>query len=140
MLGISLSCLALANYAACSISADQLTFGNYNPFNNSNLDAQSNITVSCNKKSSVTVSLSTGSSGTYTNRHMQNSSYNLTYNLFTKSNRHTVWGNGSSNTDTVSSKINKNKSKNFTVYGRIPGLQSIPKGVYTDNIIAEASF
>lgn len=140
ILYIMLIFFPLVNYSACTINATQLDFGNYKPFDNANLDTHSNITVRCDSYTFVTVSLSTGNSGTYTNRLILSNSFNLSYNLYQNSGRTHIWGDGTGNTRTVTKFVRRNRNTTYSVYGRIPGSQSVPPGIYTDNIIAEASF
>lgn len=144
---------------ACSVSVDNLNFGNYQPFSNSDLETTTNIYLSCVRNRNnendnlknpnrpknfannwITISLSTGSSGTYTNRTLQNTGYNLYYNLYTSNRRNRIWGNGSSNTVTITKRVKTNHQTIVKIYGQIPHTQSIPPGIYSDNIFAEISY
>lgn len=138
-------------FAGCSVTTESLNFGNYKPFDNSDLKTNANIYVSCVSdfnikpnnniaKRNVTVLLSTGYSGNYSNRQLVSNGNILYYNLYTNNRRNKIWGNGTNNTYTVTKKIKDNQQKTFKVHGAIPQSQSIPPGIYTDSIIAEISY
>lgn len=126
----------------CTVSATGVTFSNYDP--SSLLDGTGNITVICTGLISVsvnyTISLSTGSSGSYSARQMTSGGYVLQYNLYTAPSRSDVdqiWGDGSG----VSSVVSDGYSlallivtRNYPVYGRIPAGQNVAAGLYGDTI------
>lgn len=146
ILGLTLYCSILAaNSSGCSVSADNLDFGNYRPFSNSHNNARANIYIDChhhfrskpeNITTWVTIILSRGHSNSYANRELISNNNSLSYNIYTNSQRTQIWGDGTQNTSTVTTSV-KTSQKVVRMYGRIPKSQSIPPGVYTDNIIAE---
>ena len=58
----------------------------------------------------------------------------LLYNLYRDTARTEIWGNGSGNTFTYLRNVNRNKPRAETVYGRIPPLQNVSAGSYTDTL------
>ena len=69
--------------AACTISTTPVNFGSYNVFNTSATPANGTITYRCGAADhNITISISTGSSGSFANRTMKKSTENLTYNLY----------------------------------------------------------
>lgn len=128
-------------WAACSISAQPTSFGNYNPLSITPLDAAGQVTVNCSFLVSLlttyTVKLSTGSSGTYSPRQMQSGTNTLSYNLYLDALRLLIWGNGSAGTSfaTNTQLIGIGGfSQSYPVYGRIPAQQNIAPATYSDTI------
>ncbi len=56
---------------------------------------------------------------------MSNGGFHLSYQLYSNAARTTVWGNGTGGTVTVSARLVRQSTQNFTVYGRIPALQGV---------------
>ena len=64
-------------------------------FNGSATTSTGTITYKCgNADHNITITVSTGSSGTFANRTMKKSTENLTYNLYRDAAFATVWGDG----------------------------------------------
>lgn len=121
--------------ASCTVTASTLAFGNYNPLSSTPLDATSSITVNCTTGSTYTVGLNAGgtSGATVTTRQMLQSTNALNYSLFRDSGHTTNWGN-TPGTDTPASVVATTSAATTTVYGRIPALQNVPAGSYTDTV------
>lgn len=141
------SCTGLG--CSCSITADPLDFGNYNPLSGANVDATGNVTVECGALVlgaffSYEVTLSTGASGNAAGRTMSNGSGTMSYNLYTDSSRTVVWGDGSGGTGTITNSYTLSilfpRSDDFPVYGRLPSGQNAETGSYSDTIVATVIF
>ena len=117
-------------------SAPSVAFGTYDITNASPTDSVGSIDISCDKNPGGTAKLSAGS-GTFAQRHMVNGANVLNYNLFTTSALTKIWGDGSAGTGTVPF---KSTSNSLPVYGRIPALQSVQPGLYSDSIVVTISF
>lgn len=125
--------------AGCTVTSNTLTFGNYNVFANSPLNSTGTIDVRCSPgNTNYTISLDNGLYGTISNRKMRNSSSNdtLSYNLYISATYTTLWGDGVGGGATVSG----SKAEKFTVYGRIPPLQDVGIGSYSDSITVTVNF
>ena len=138
---IALALSSQAAWAACSISAQPTSFGNYSPLSVTPLDAAGQVTVNCSFLISLlttyTVKLSTGSSGSYSPRRMQSGANSLNYNLYLDALRLLTWGDGSGGTSFVSNTqligvAGFNQS--HPVYGRVPAQQNVATGAYSDTI------
>lgn len=150
LLGLALMVLSTAAKAqliTCTVSATPVSFGSYNVFNASPLDATGTITVHCTGlvglPVSYTIKLSTGLSGSYAPRKMANGANRLNYNVYTDATRLTVWGDGSAGTSFVSDSyllVLFGVTRNYTVYGRVPALQNVAVGSYSDNITVTLTF
>lgn len=128
--------------ANCSISALPVAFGGYNPLAVSAADAVGQVTVTCTNLVSLlltySVSLSRGA-GSFASREMANGANRLRYNLYTDPTRLIVWGDGSAGTSKVTNTflaVLLGVSASHTVYGRVPALQNVAIGGYSDTITA----
>src|SRR5688572_15270121 len=93
---------------SCSVTASNMTFGNFNPLSASALDGSGTIRVTCSALVAVSASyeirLSKGA-GSYSLRKLQGSSGAINYNLYTNASRSLIWGDGTSSTFTVADSI-----------------------------------
>lgn len=143
-----LACSPLsAGWAACSVSAQPTSFGNYNPLSVTPLDAAGQVTVDCSFLLSLlttyTVKLSTGSSGTYSPRRMQSGANTLNYNLYLDALRALTWGNGSGGTQFISNTQLIGAlgfSATYPVYGRVPAQQNVAPATYSDTIVVTLEY
>ena len=124
--------------AQCTLSAQGVIFGNYNPLNTQNTDGVGNIAVTCDLGTAYTLTLSTGG-GTYPVRVMTSGPNALTYNLYTDTTRLLVWGDGTGGTSTVGG-VASSSMTNVPVYGRIPARQNGYVGMYADSIVVTVTF
>jgi spore coat protein U-like protein len=125
--------------ANCTIDAADLDFGTYDP--TGNLDASSQISITCTNATAWNVGLNEGSfaGATVTSRKMTGpSSFALAYSLFTDSARTQNWGN-TVGTDTVSG-TGTGAADAVTVFGRIPASQNVGAGSYQDTVTATITF
>ena len=132
----------------CSVSADGVTFGVYNPLSGNNLDSTGLVTVRCTSTIALLgptvpfkARLSSGNSGSFTTRAMNSGSDTLEYNLYVGSLRNTIWGDGTGSTGFHSGTfqfpvlgIGTVREASFTIYGRVFGGQFVSAGGYSDAI------
>jgi spore coat protein U-like protein len=150
---VSLAGFATTGQAAvnCLVSANPVNFGTYNPLSGSARDSTGQVRVTCTNSPpggtvsmSYRVRLSTGSAAAFAPRQLGSGPHRLNYNLYTNNGRTIVWGDGTSGTATVTGsfnlQVNRTRSRNHTVYGRIPALQDPAAGSYTDNIVVTLEF
>jgi spore coat protein U-like protein len=123
---------------ACTLNVTGVNFGSYDVFSNAALDSTGNIDVNCPSGVGYSMALTAGG-GTHAQRVMSSGSHRLNYNLYTAANRAVVWGDATSGTITVNVTGN-GVSVNHAVYGRIPALQNVHAGSYSDIIIVELTF
>lgn len=138
--------LAPATEAAkCNFTASSINFGTYSLTQPSPNTTTGTISITCNPNPPqiVTVSLSTGSSGTYTQREMTPSlgwPDRLLYNIFTDPSGTAVFGNGTGGSQVLSNSVSKTQPWNITYYGRIPPGQDIPADLYLDMLTLTVDF
>ncbi len=136
---------APAAYAAvsCSVTATGVAFGIYTPLQAGALAANGTIAVSCTGVlyDVATVSLSTGLSGTYTNRTLKSGAAALDYNLYTSANGSQIWGNGTGGTGTGQAVLwFFAPTANLTVYGAVNASQDPAPGTYLDTITVSVAY
>ncbi|MBJ6761480.1 spore coat protein U domain-containing protein [Myxococcaceae bacterium JPH2] len=131
--------------ASCSLQGIVgLSFGAYNPGSAVPLDTVGSVGYRCDllQLSVVNISLSRGSSGSYAARQMQGPSSNtLSYNLYMDAAHLTVWGDGSSGTSRYGPVLPiLGADVSLPVYGRIPALQNVASGAYSDTVVVTMTF
>ena len=128
--------------ASCSITANDLAFGNYDPLSVTNLDQTTTINVTCSNGAAYDIQLSGGLSTNVAARTMDDDATGtnfLNYSLFYDAARTNNWGvtNG---TDTYQG-TGSGAAQVITVYGRIAAGQTTPPvGAYTDTITATIEY
>jgi spore coat protein U-like protein len=135
----SVWCCAHLSYAVCNVSTTPVTFGSYDVFSPAPLDASGAISVQCDEVPPARVNVAVGPSpysGGFDPRMMSHSTRPdlLHYNLYTDRNRTAIWGDGSGNTFTRTRVVTRHRPRVFTVYSRIPPLQDVSAGNYTDTL------
>lgn len=135
----------------CTVSAQPLSFGNYDSMGNTPLDAQGRVTYRCSNRAGVVngtargkwtveISLSPGNAGSF-RRHLQGPSDRLTYNVYADAQRQVIWGDGTAGTRVVSEHAKPNDHEVvIPVYGRIVGAQDVRAGTYSDSLIVTIDF
>lgn len=125
---------------ACSVSASDLAFGEYDHTHTSPLDAVNAIVVTCTVGTAYNIGLDAGAGpgATVNDRKMSSGTSTLTYSLYQDAARTTVWG------DTIGQNtMSGTASATFdthTVYGRIPHGQDVPSSSYSDTITVTVTF
>ena len=130
--------LAAQQSHACTLSVTGVNFGSYDVFSNAVLDSTGNIDVNCPSGVGYSMALSAGG-GTHAQRVMNSGGHSLNYNLYTAANRAVVWGDATNGTVTVNG-TGIGVNVNHAVYGRIPALQNVHAGSYSDIVIVELTF
>jgi len=127
--------------AACNVSATGVAFGRYDVFSPVPLDATGSVTVWCDEVPPPDVVVAIGPSAVsrgFNPRRMRNAAGpdTLAYNLFTTAAMSTVWGDGTAGTSTVVlRRVRRNRPPvTAVVYGRIPPMQDVSAGSYSDTI------
>lgn len=125
----------------CTVSTTPVSFGVYDVFSTTPLDTTGAIALYCNnpekKPMPITVTISTGGSGSFNPRQMRlaGGSDRMNYYLFIDPSRTTIWGDGSGGSSLFTGTIVKTAPLNLTVYGRVPARQNLRAGSYTDTLV-----
>jgi len=118
-----------------------VAFGTFNPLLGVNRDATGSFTYKClGGFDTVTLTLSRGSSPTYTPRTLRSGANTLGYNLFTTAGRTTIWGDGSAGTSVVQIYTANNDDTVVQIFGRIPSSENPRVGTYSDTVVITIIF
>lgn len=131
--GLAMLAAGTAASAACSVSAQAVAFGNYDPIGGSALDGTGIVDVTCDMLTSFSISLGPGN-GTVADRHMTGGADQLHYNLYRDAARLFIWGEGLAGVSTIDT------NAQLTVYGRIPGSQNVPANSYVDSVTVTVTY
>ena len=145
MCGVSFAGTATANLnisasvsGACTVTADDLNFGTYDP--DSGTTGQAIIHINCSNGQDYTVALDDGQhpySGQRRMKHESQDKY-LNYDLYQDSGLSQRWGSSGSE---VVSDTGTGSEQQKTVYGKIPsGQSSAPVGSYSDTVTVTVSW
>lgn len=134
-----------AQAASCSFtSVIGVNFGTYEVFDTMPLDSTGSMTLYCSGVQPMdlfTIDLGAGSSGNAANRYMLNGASTLNYNLYLDPTHSAIWGNGSNGTSVLGPlSVADQTPTTWTVYGRIPALQNVVAGNYSDTIVITVQF
>ena len=141
----ALAALAAADPAgACTVSVTGVAFGSYDTLSPASTDSAGMLTAVCHPSDqSLEVAISGGSSGSPLARTMRSGAEVLDYNLYADAARTTVWGDGTSGamvTITNGTVSAGQRTFNQPIYGRIPALQAVGAGTYSDNLVITVTF
>jgi len=125
--------------AVCSVSANDLDFGTYSQTAGTNGTTQ--LRAVCSPQTTYNIGLNQGTTGASINQRQMKLAAGanvLNYQLYTNAQRSTIWGN-TPGTDTVTG-VGTGLAQDHTVFGAIPGAQTIPAGEYADTITVRIFF
>jgi len=153
---------APASAASCSVSSNGLAFGSYDPVSTTTTAGTGFISLTCMpaclllvcEQVNATVSLTTGSSGSFTLHTMKQGGVQLGYNLYTTNGAATVFGNGTGGSGEVTycvpalllpcfnATYTGSPGQPFSVpfYGRIAARQDVISGAYADQLTVTVTF
>ncbi|WP_430229966.1 Csu type fimbrial protein [Nitrosomonas communis] len=122
--------------STCTVDSSVLVFGSFNPLTDNTVESTGTISITCSESVFYTLSLSPGSSGTYSTRSMINSGNYLEYNLYIDAGYSQIWGDGTGGSYTANGSFLAEGTENHTVYGFIPlfNQRNAGVGVYNDII------
>ncbi|MEK7314534.1 MAG: spore coat U domain-containing protein [Deltaproteobacteria bacterium] len=137
---IGFFCLFTAGSAigACTVSTTAVDFGNYDVLLGTANDATGTITVACNPTEDISIAIGASPiSGSFDPRQMRHTTLPdlLNYNVYTQPGRTQIWGDGSTSASLVSKNNVNAAGSTFSVFGRIPALQNVSGGAYTDTLL-----
>lgn len=129
--------------ASCTVVANDMLFGTYNPFDTTDTDQTATVDVTCSNGAAYNIGLGLGTKtgATVTTRGMTGGTGSdiLNYALYSDTGRTSNWGD-TVDTDTVSD-TGSGSMQSTTVYGRIPqGQTTAPVGSYTDTVTVTVTY
>jgi spore coat protein U-like protein len=129
-------------YAACSVTATPIAFGNYNGVTKGEVQSVTSVTVRCNDlllNANFTLTVSPGQSGNAMSRYLASGPYRLTYQVYTDAARTQVAGDGLAGTVSPAGSVAAlagigTTSSSVQLYPVIAAGQSPVPGTYTDTL------
>jgi spore coat protein U-like protein len=121
----------------CSVSTTPVAFGEYS---GTQVDSTGGVTANCTSGLAYTVELGPGNGGGAV-REMTNAgdvSQKLTYELYKDSGRTAVWGGTTytaAGASALTGQTGSGTNQGITVYGRVPGTQSLFAGSFSDTVV-----
>lgn len=151
MAAAALLCAGGAQAAVCTASAVGVAFGIYDLSSSSPNDSKGSVTVQCTGLLEVVtyhVYLSKGNGPNYLNRYLLSGADQLPYNLYTDSARQPaqIWGDALATNHKTGSftfvviLTPTQQSISYDIFGRIPALQDVPPGTYSDTITVTVTY
>ena len=127
----------------CSITAQPLAFGNYDPVQvnyTAPLDGQTTLTVACTRGTAVNIAMDNGANAQGQARRMTSGAANyLGYEVYQDSSRTRVWG--ATGGGVLAGGIAPSRDpRQFIVYGRVAGGQDVAEGAFQDTVVVTVQF
>jgi spore coat protein U-like protein len=139
-LAAALAAATPASAQQCTLTVTGVSFGDYDGSDVSSLYGEGSVRVRCpGSVSNLSVSISTGWSGTFNPRAMMNGTEALQYNLFLDAGRTTIWGDGHQGTGVVTLP-RANQTVTLPIFGVVPAGQDVEAGTYSDNLVITINF
>lgn len=124
----------------CSIGTTPVAFGDYNVLSATPKTTTGTVTYQCTLGVNIIVTLSRGSSSTFTPRTMTSGAETLSYNLYREATYQTIWGDGTGGTQTHTALATILFPTTVTVYAQLPAGQNVAAGSYGDSVVATIIF
>jgi spore coat protein U-like protein len=137
---LAFACLLAGTFPAaadvCQVSVTGPAFGAYSTISPTPLDTAGQVRISCQSGAAITVS--TGGSGTYFPRAMRSGGATLAYNIFADAARTRILGTWGGGTQVLF--VPQGQNRTVPLYARIPPLQDVASGDYSDTLVATVFF
>ena len=132
-LALALALAAAPAAADCDARVSGVDFGRFDDEEGGDITGQ--LTVTCDGPTAFEVAASEGY-GSYRERTMYGPrGAVLRYNLYVDAARRRVWGDGETGgTARIAGQSDGRKAATYTIYGRIPGGQTVRPGGYRDTV------
>ena len=121
----------------CTISVVPVNFGSYETLSSAPNYSTGEISVLCTSELPFLIKTNPGShsGGSFQPRKMYSAGTGdtLNYNLYRDTTLNEIWGDGTGSTSTNAG-VGTNIIQQFTIYGRLPGMQNVQGGNYADQV------
>ena len=119
----------------CVLVVPPLAFGNYS---GTQLDAQSDVLVTCTGTTAWTVDIDGGGAADIANRVMTGATDTLGYQLYNDAGRSVIFGDGTTGSTVTGTGLGT--AQTVSVYGRIPADNFADIGAYTDTVTVTVTY
>lgn len=132
--------------SACVVTTTPVAFGSYNSTSGSPTDATGSVIATCTPGTTYSIALDAGANpataGNVTTRRMAGpSSSFLPYQLYTATDRLTIWGDAANGSSVnPSAGTGTGLPITTTAYGRITAGNYVTAGAYTDTVVATVTY
>ena len=126
----------------CTIETRPLSFGNYDPEANADLDALAQVIYTCNNHASkIRIEMTTGASNQFDRYMSSGATDRLFYNIYLDSTHQTIWGQGLYGTDVYFESNPPNGTPVVVpAFGRVRRGQNVEPGEYLDALTVRILF
>jgi spore coat protein U-like protein len=126
----------------CTIETRPLSFGNYDPEANADLDALAQVIYTCNNHASkIRIEMTTGASNQFDRYMSSGPTERLFYNIYLDATHQTIWGQGLYGTDVYYEGNPPNGTPVVVpAFGRIRRGQNVEPGEYIDALTVRILF
>ena len=144
VMGLMLHATSAMAASSCSINSAGLMFGNYDTSSGSPNDSMGSVSVQCTNLGplatsgdTVALKIGGGAFGTVADRKMASGTSYMRYGIFSDPAHGQNWGDDitAPTQSTGALAVGASKALNFTLYGRIPQLQNVRAGSYSDSLL-----
>ena len=142
------ACIGLG--CTCTVSAQDLAFGVYNPLSSTPNTTSSDISVTCGAQVAIgfsyDIKLSAGGSGNVNARQLSSSNDTMSYQIYKDQGYGTIFGNANAGgagyiSDGLTLTISLlSRTIAYPIYGRVPALQNKRAGSYADTITVTVDY
>lgn len=140
-----------AQATGCVAITGPMSFGSYDTLLTQATDTTATVQVICTPgitdslSTPYTVTVAGSGTGGDTVRSIAFGAHRLYYQIYKDAGRTTVWGNGTSSGSGVSSSVTSSAAlvpaaKTHTAYGRMPGRQMVPPGLYVGTLLVTVEY
>lgn len=134
-----------AHAQSCSLTSGTGTLVDFSAYTSisGTVDATGTLTLNCvpgilGLPVAYSISIGTGGASSFNPRKLSSGGFNLNYNLYVDLTRLLIWGDGTVGTQKQSGTCLGSCA--VSVYGRLPGGQSVPSGAYSDQVAVTLDF
>lgn len=127
----------------CSVESTGLSFGAYNVFDALPLDAVGTLVIECSglgPGAQVAIGLGRGNEREHLKRALRHKRFALRYQVYLDAARTLVWGDGSGGTSLFRTRPPNGRALSIPMFGRIPALQSVTPGSYSDQLVVSVDY
>lgn len=136
---VTVFCFLICGYTdACTISTTPVGFSNYAVNQSNPVYGSGAVNLTCTNSIPYYLEIDDGSySSGYLLRRMSNGGNYISYQLFRDNSYIQNWGTAA---DGMTGLTGTGSLQSYTIYGKVPGYQNIPAGLYSDIAVVTVTY